>query len=299
VRYDRESLKTLLKEATELQATDVHLKVPGRPSFRVGRDLVPTTHDRLYPQDIYRAAHSLMELAQTDLHLAAVKEAEFGLGLEGVGRFRVQLYRQRGSFAIVIHRIEVEVPTTDTLGVPAPYADPQSSFGLFLISGTRRRELLAAVVDARNRADGGHLVVIEDQLQYLHTDARSAISQREVGIDTASFEEALRTASRQDPDWIVLGDVPDRETAETVLRAAEEGNSLVVACLPSFTADRAVEWFIGRFGADREAEVRQRLAEVLAGSVCLGDAPSRLYVDGGVRQCIRLGSPLPCAAAEG
>ena len=299
MRYDRESLKKLLREATDLQATDVHLKVPGRPSIRVGRELVPTTHDRLYPQDIYRAAHSLMELAQTDLHLAAVKEAEFGLGLEGVGRFRVQLYRQRGSFAIVIHRIEVEVPTAASLGVPDGYAEPQGDIGLFLVSGTRRRELLAAVVDARNRAEGGHLVVIEDQIQYLHTDAKAAISQREVGIDTASFEEALRTAGRQDPDWVVLGDVPDRETAETVLRAAEEGHSLVVASVPSFSADRAVEWFIGRFGADRESEVRYRVAEVLAGSVCLGDAPTRMYVDAGVRQCIRLGSPLPAVAVDG
>jgi len=299
MRVDRDFVKNLLRQACSAGATDVHLKVPGRPSFRIEDELVPTAFDRLLPQDTFRAAHSLMELAQVDMPLARVHETEFALGLTGIGRFRVHLFRQRGSFGVVIHRIQVEVPTLETLGVAPGFADFHRTSGLVLVGGGRRQELLAGLADARNASGPGHLIVIEDRLEFLHKDNRASISQREVGIDTESYLTGLRSATYLDADWIALGEVPDHCVAEAALRVAESGRCLVLAGVPAGDPSRAVEWFVTRFSDSREPEVRQRVAEVLAGAVTLNTTgPERLVVDRAIRQSVRQGAPLPSRLAS-
>lgn len=299
MRVDRDFIKNLLRQACNAGATDVHLKVPGRPCFRIGEELVPTAFDRLLPQDTFRAAHSLMELAQVDMPLARVHETEFALGLTGIGRFRVHLFRQRGSFGVVVHRIQVEVPTLEHLDVPPSVADFARHEGMVLVTGGRRKDLLAGLTDARNNQGPGHLIVIEDRLEYLHKDNRASISQREVGIDTESFLSGLRSATYLDADWIALGEIPDQGVAEAALRAAEEGTCLVVVSVPSAGPARAVDWFVTRFGADRESEIRHRVADVLVGAVSLGaGGVMTLEIDKAIRQSVRQGAPLPTRLAS-
>ncbi len=298
MRVDRDFIKTLLRQACNAEATDVHLKVPNRPCFRIGAELVPTAFDRLLPQDTFRAAHSLMELAQVDMPLARVHEVEFALGLTGIGRFRVHIFRQRGSFGLVVHRIQVEVPTLESLEVSPSVADFAGEVGLVLVAGARRKELLAGLTDERNSRGPGHLLVIEDRLEYLHKDSRASISQREVGIDTESFLSGLRSATYLDADWIALGEVPDRDVAEAALRVAEGGSCLVLLSVPSAGPARAVDWFVTRFGAERESEVRHRVADVLVGAVSLGPrGVSILEIDKAILQSVRQGAPLPTRLA--
>ncbi len=293
MRIDRESIIRLLREARDAGATDVHLKVPGRPALRVGGDLVPTSHAKLLPDDTHRAAGVLMGLAGVEIPLARSREAEFAFGIGGIGRFRVHLFKQRGSIGILIHRMAVEVPRLEELHAPPEWAGLAGLPGLTLCSGPRRRELLAALVNSYNHGRRGHVILLEEMMEYLHTDHSASISQREVGIDTDDWASGLRSALRQDPDLVVLGDVVDLTVAELALRAAEGGTSVLVG-IPTPDPSRAVPWFATLFGTHRESEVAQRVAEVLVGAVALTRHGAMvLELDEAVRGAIRMGSPLP------
>ena len=293
MRIDRDSIIRLLREARDAGATDVHLKVPGRPCLRVGRDLVPTSHPKLLPDDTHRAAGVLMSLAGVEIPLARSREAEFAFGIGGVGRFRVHIFRQRGSIGILVHRMAGTVPHLDDLGAPSTWLDLIGAPGLVLCSGALRRDLLAAMVHGYNHSRRGHVVVIEEMMEYLHSDQTASISQREVGIDTDDWVSGLRSAVRQDPDVVVLGDLPDMGVAELALRASESGQT-ILAGVPAPDPSRAVPWFCSLFGRHREGELSSRLAEVLLGAVALTRrGPLVLELDEAVRGAIRLGSPLP------
>jgi twitching motility protein PilT len=293
MRIDRESITRLLREARDAGATDVHLKVPGRPSLRVGGELVPTSHPKLLPDDTHRAAGVLMGLAGVEIPLARSREAEFAFGIGGVGRFRVHLFRQRGSIGILIHRMAVEVPRLAEIQAPPGWSSLSGVSGLTLCSGSRRRELLAAMVNSYNCSRRGHVILLEEMQEYLHTDNSASISQREVGIDTDDWASGLRSALRQDPDMVVLGDMIDVEVAELALRAAEGGTAVMVG-IPTADPARAVPWFATLFGHQRETEIARRVAEVLVGAVGLTrSGPMVLELDDAVRGAIRMGSPLP------
>ncbi len=293
VRIDRDSITRLLREARDAGATDVHLKVPGRPYLRVGRDLISTSHPKLLPDDTHRAAGVLMSLAGVEIPLARSREAEFAFGIGGVGRFRVHIFRQRGSIGILIHRMAGEVPHLEELGAPPEWLKLVGRPGLLLCSGSRRRDLLAAMVHGYNHGQRGHVILIEEMMEYLHRDNTASISQREVGIDTDDYETGLHSAVRLDPDLVVLGDLPDIGVAELTVRAAESGLA-VIAGVPAPDPARAVPWFCSLFGHHRESELSSRLAEVLVGAVALSDqGPTVLELDDAVRGAIRLGSPLP------
>ena len=292
MRYDRDVMLRLLKQARDCDATDLHLKVPARPSLRVEGELVAVAGDKLSPTDTKAAVQSLMDLAGVEFPLARCQEHEFAFGVRGIGRFRVSLFRQRGSLGVVVHRMATEVPTLQALGVPAEYGELPHRPGLTLLSGTRRRELLGGLVDALNTSEGSHLVVLEDSLEFLHSDRRAAISQREVGIDTASWCVGIRTAMRHDPDLIAVGDVPDPETAACVLGAVESGHR-VVASVPSRGPEEAIGWLVRLFGSEREAEASARVAEALELSMTLGEDFSCVEMSDQVRECIRVGAPMP------
>ncbi len=293
MRIDRESIVRLLREARDAGATDVHLKVPGRPSLRVGGELVPTSHPKLLPDDTHRAAGVLMGLAGVEIPLARSREVEFAFGIGGVGRFRVHIFKQRGSIGILIHRMAVEVPRLEAIEAPMEWASLPGVAGLTLCAGARRRELIAALVNSYNHGRRGHVILIEEMMEYLHTDHSASISQREIGIDTDDWASGLRSALRQDPDVVVLGDLPDLQVAELVLRAAEGGKSVIVG-VPTPDPARAVPWFTTLFGRHRETEVAQRVADVLVGTVALTSRGAMiLELDEAVRGAIRMGSPLP------
>ncbi len=297
MRIDRESLIRLLREACEADATDVHLKVPGRPALRVDGELVPTSHPKLLPDDTHRAAGVLLGLAGVDAPLGKGGETEFAFGVAGVGRFRVHIYKQRGSIGILIHRMAVQVPQLAELRAPEEWGTLVGQPGLILCSGSRRRDLLASLVHAYNQDRRGHVILLEAMMEYLHADRSAAISQREVGIDTDDWASGLRSALRQDPDVVVVGDIADRAVAELVLRAAEAGTS-VLAGVPTAEPTRSARWFMHLFGGQREAEISQRVSEVLLGSLCLsrsgatGMAP-RDIVGGAPQEGSTRPSPLP------
>jgi Tfp pilus assembly pilus retraction ATPase PilT len=274
MRFDRDAMARLLKQARDAGATSIHLKVPGRVSLKVNGLLVPVANDRLLPVDTRKAVQSLMGLGNTEFPLATLTEQEFGVGLSGVGRFRVCAYKQRGSLSVVIHRLATEVEGLESLGLTASWG--AIGAGLTLVGGRRRSDLCAAVVNHQNAKTGGHIVLLEDAVHVLHADRKASISQREIGIDTESWQSGLRSALRQAADIIVLSEVTSPEVASMALTAAERGVKVVV-CVPGRSPSSCVDAFVRMFGEARALEAHQRVAEVLSEAMCLGsEGGSRL-----------------------
>jgi twitching motility protein PilT len=263
VRYDRPHLERLLRQLGDAEASDLLLKVPGRPALRIDGEMVRLAEAPLRPVDTKNAAMSLMGLADMELTLMNLQEQELAFGLPGVGRFRALIYRQRGSLGISIHRLAVRSPSLSDLG--ATPAQVKQLDGLSFVCGPRQQGLMAAIVDHWNQDVGGHLVVLEDQIEYLHRDARAAVSHREVGTDTKDWTSGLRSALRHHADFVMLGSVPDQAAAERILQGAEQGRRILV-CVPSQSAKGALSSFIRLFPVEREREVRARVLQVLGRS---------------------------------
>lgn len=264
----RAGVLSLLEDCVKASGTDIHLKAPGRPQFRVRDRLVPTVHDCLDAEDMLKIAMTLTELAREEIPLARLTETRFSFGLEGLGRFRVQAVKQRGSWGIVVHALASDAPSLGQVGLDGAAGEAMDgNGGLVLVGGGRARSaVIAALVRQYNQEVPGHLVSIEDPMEYLHRDARAAITQREVGSDVPSVAEGLRTAARLDPDAVAAGDVPDADSAEQLLRLAEEG-LLVVAGIAAYDGFEGVRAFIRRFPTVREDEVTTRVAGVLKAHV--------------------------------
>jgi twitching motility protein PilT len=295
MRLDRDGMLALLRQARDTGSTDLHLKVPGRPAMRVDGSLVPVAGERLNPADTRKAVQALMALASLEFPLSQLMEREFAFGVRGVGRFRACVFRQRGSLSVVVHRMATEVPSLARLGLPEELGELS---GMTLVAGNRRRELLAALVDHQNGHLAGHIVLLEDSLEYLHRDRRASISQREVGIDTESWATGIRSGLRQDPDLLVLGELPDERTAAAALAAAEAGHTLLAA-VPGSGPAEAIAWVQRLFGPEREVEISARLGEVLTQVLSMdAEGPRRLRMSEDVRDCVRVGAPLPGPAVE-
>ena len=229
--YDHQRILSLLGDSLKADATDILMKVPGRPMFRSAGRLIPTPYPELTPSDTLRAAQELLGLGMKEAPLARIRELEFSFGVPRMGRFRVHLYRQRGSIAIAVHRMALSPPSLQDMGAPEMVSRlAWSRPGLVLVTGRRGRlALLAALTDAYNRGYPGHLVSIEDPMEYLHRDVRASISQRELSVDTDSYPSGLRAARREDPDAVVVHDLPDAESAELAMRLAESGCKVVAS----------------------------------------------------------------------
>ena len=214
----------LLQKAVAAGASDVHLKVGQPPGARVGGSLVFFRVDKLRPVDTEAAALHVLRRRRVTLELDALREFDTGYEVPGVGRFRVNIYRQRGSLAIVMRIISPRVPKLDELGTPeACKVLASKDRGLVLCvgaAGNGKSTTLAAMIDHINHTSHRHVVTIEDPIEYLHEDDLCSISQREIGPDTQSFASALRAALRQDPDVIQVGEIRDSETMDIALKAA-------------------------------------------------------------------------------
>jgi twitching motility protein PilT len=212
--------------------------------------------------------------------------------VDGVGRFRAQVARQRGSFELVVHRISLTAPVLADYPGLAPVSEALAGPpGLYLVGGGRhRRAVIAAVVGAFNVNCWGRLVSLEDPVEWLHRDERATVSQREVGTDVASFAEGLSAAMRQDVDAVAVSDVPTCEDADALLRASEEGLH-VFAGLPLADPDDAVLALAGRFPAGREREVSARIASVLRGVAVVDHRGGVTWcaIDAGRRAALRAG----------
>ena len=256
----------LLRGATACGASDLHIKAGSFPVMRVDGELKPITNaPRLTQDDTLDMAFSMMSNRQKQ-RFKEVSEVDIAYGLSGVGRFRANVFQQRGTVSMVLRVIPDKVRTVSDLGLP-PVAEQIATEqrGLILVTGATgsgKSSTLAALIDYINSTRGGHIVTIEDPIEFLHRDKKSFISQREVDVDTRSFAEALRGALRQDPDVILVGEMRDHETIETALTAAETGH-LVLSTLHTLDATETVTRIVSSFPPHQQKSVRLQLAGIL------------------------------------
>jgi twitching motility protein PilT len=265
------SLNDLLIYMSKQQASDLHLKPMRPPLLRIRGKLVAVKSDPLKPADLERLLMPLLSRVQKE-KFDAVQSVDFGYGVPGVARFRANLYMQRGTVGAVFRRIPIVVQSIDALELPDAIRDlTQIPDGLVLVTGptgSGKSTTLAAMIAYIGESEPLHVVTIEDPIEFLFIDKIAAISQREVGTDTPNFREALRNAMRQDPDVIMVGEMRDTETVETVLTAAETGH-LVFSTLHTNNAAQTIDRIIDTFPADQHKQVRSQLALVLRGIISL------------------------------
>jgi len=259
-------INDLLRIAVEAGASDLHLKVGSYPMVRVRGALVPATEaKRLDHEDTVSMAAAVMSTQQRQKFKDSL-EIDLAYSVPGLGRFRCNVFQQRGTIGLVLRVIPVGVRTIDDLGLPQVLKSIASEErGLVLVTGTTgsgKSTTLAAMVDHVNSTRCAHIVTVEDPIEFLHKDNRSIVNQREVTVDTRSFAHALRSALRQDPDVILVGEMRDFETIETALLAAETGH-LVLSTLHTLDATETINRIITVFPPHQQKQVRLQLASVL------------------------------------
>jgi twitching motility protein PilT len=256
----------LLRIATSHNASDLHLKAGSFPYMRVGGELRPVVDAKpLTQEDTLDMAFSMMSNRQKQ-RFKEVSEVDIAYGVSGVGRFRANIFQQRGTVSIVLRVIPDSTRSTSSLGLP-PVIDKiaEEQRGLILVTGATgsgKSTTLAAMIDRINATRSGHIVTIEDPIEFLHKDKRSFVTQREVDVDTRSFAEALRGALRQDPDVILVGEMRDLETIETALTAAETGH-LVLSTLHTLDATETITRVVSSFPSHQQKSIRLQLAGIL------------------------------------
>jgi twitching motility protein PilT len=262
----------LLKVATHHAASDLHLKVGAFPMMRIGGELHPVDDaPRLKPEDTLDMAFAMMSNRQKQ-RFKEVSEVDIGYGVPGLGRFRANIFQQRGTVSVVLRVIPDQQRSAGELGLP-PVIEKivNERRGLILVTGSTgsgKSTTLAAMIDRINAIRSGHIVTIEDPIEFLHRDKLSFVSQREVDVDTRSFAEALRGALRQDPDVILVGEMRDHETIETALTAAETGH-LVLSTLHTLDATETITRVVSSFPAHQQKSVRIQLAGILKGVISM------------------------------
>jgi twitching motility protein PilT len=263
----------ILTQAHARGASDVLLSVNAAPGFRIHGELIQEG-EPLTPQATEEMARFLMTEEQWR-HFSDLGEIDFSYSVPGVSRYRVNVYRQRGSCSIAARIVPNRVPSLDELGLPDVVRTfAERPHGLVLVTGptgSGKSTTLAAIIDHINRTQRKHVITLEDPIEYLHRHRLSIIDQREIGADTKSFANALRSALRQDPDVILVGEMRDLETVSTALSAAETGH-LVLATLHTPDAVQTVERIIDVFPPSQQSQIRLRLSMVLQGVIA-----QRLY----------------------
>ena len=265
-------ISELLKTAIAQGASDLHIKVGSPPIIRVNGELMPMTAEKkLLQEDTLKIAFSVMSPGQREI-FKKKNDLDLAYSIPGLGRFRCNVFIQRGAVGIVFRVIPVRIPTIEELNLPDVLRkiaiEPR---GLILVTGTTgsgKSTTLASMIDYINTNRTSNVVTIEDPIEFLHRDKRSIINQREVGTDTESFAKALRAALRQDPDVILVGEMRDFETIQTCLTAAETGH-LVLSTLHTIDATETVNRIISVFPPYQHKQVRMQLSSVLKGIVSL------------------------------
>ena len=277
------NLREALEELVRRGGSDLHLKVGRPPVIRVNGDLHDTSLSVLRPEDIKRCAEQTLSPKQRE-SFAERKEIDFAIGVQGLGRFRTNIFQQRGTLGMAFRAIPVDVPALESLELPAVLGElsllPRGLVLVTGITGSGKSTTLAAMLRRLNEQRAVNIVTIEDPIEFLHRDLKSMISQREVGADTLSFHDALRHVLRQDPDVIMLGEIRDRPSMETVLKAADTGH-MVLSTLHTTDAAQTINRIISFFPPHQHAEIRQVLANALKAIISLrliprADRPGRV-----------------------
>ena len=260
------SIDDLLRRAVENRASDLHLKVGNHPYLRVDGILNGLTDvPRITPEEMLSMAFSMMTNRQKQ-KFKETAELDMAYGVAGLGRFRVNVFQQRGNVGMVLRVIPTKIRTIEELELPRVLSQIcEEQRGLILTTGTTgsgKSTTLAAMIDRINSLRAEHIITIEDPIEYLHRDKKGFINQREVEVDTSSFSTALRAALRQDPDVVLVGEMRDLETISTALLAAETGH-LVLSTLHTLDATETIQRIIAVFPPPEQKQIRLQLAGTL------------------------------------
>ncbi len=266
-----QGIERLFAMMGKLDASDLHLKAGAPPIFRVKGKVRPLDAAALTPDEVRELIYSVLTTQQKK-RFEATGDLDFAYSLKGVGRFRVSVFRQRGSVSVAARRVQTRIPTFEELHLEAGVMRRIAALrqGLVIIAGptgTGKSTTLAAVIEHINQTRRCHIITIEDPIEYLFTDKRAFINQREVGIDVPSFRSALKHVVRQDPDVILIGEMRDAESVQTGLTAAETGH-LVFGTIHASSAAQTVERIIDLFPPEREHQIRAGLRFNLRAVVC-------------------------------
>lgn len=296
------NIMEILKKARDNKGSDVHITVGVAPIIRINGALMAASKEILTKKDTEEFVRGILEQKQFDT-LEKVGEVDCSFEADGVGRFRVNAFKQRGCYAVVMRLISEIIPSLEELGMPDVfYTLANKRRGLILVTGptgSGKSTTLAAMIDYINKNKNEHIVTIEDPIEYVHKHHRSIVNQREVGYDTNNFAAALRASLREDPDIILVGEMRDLETISTAITAAETGH-LVLSTLHTIGADKTVDRIIDVFPPGQQQHIRTQLAMVLEGVVSQqllprSDTRGRIAVhevmlaNGAIRNLIREG----------
>lgn len=267
---EESALHALLEKGQQYAASDILLKVGQPPAFRVGGSLHYLQGEKLKPPQTRDLGRLVLASSPYKGTIEELHQYDTAYSVPGVGRYRVNVYRQRGTIALALRAIPLQIPTFEELHIPPvlrKFAELER--GMVLVcgaAGNGKSSTLAAMIGHLNHARRSHVITIEDPIEFVHSDGTSLISQREVGIDTSDFATALRAALRQSPDAILVGEIRDEETMDIGLKAAETGH-LLLSTLHTPDVSRTIGRILALIGNRDPQETRERLAENLKGIV--------------------------------
>ena len=298
------TINELLTKARKLGASDIHVSVGIPVKCRVNGELVNLTEEKILPADSKTLVEQMIPGRLVE-RFNKEGEVDFSYAIKGVGRFRVNIFKQRGTMAFVIRLVNTVIPSPETLGLPQSVLDlVLKKRGLILVTGptgSGKSTTLASLINIINQTQNKHIITLEDPIEYLHTHAGSIVNQREVGIDTQSYAGALRAALREDPDIILVGEMRDLDTIATAVTAAETGH-LVLSTLHTIGAVPTIERIIDVFPTHQQAQIRLQLATLLEAIISQQLLPTAdkkgrvaafeiMYANSAVRNLIREAKP--------
>ena len=259
------SVEDVLAKAKAAGASDVHITVGVPPKMRVNGDLITMDYERMLPPDTHKVVEDIM----SDFQLQNFEERgeyDMSFSIPNIGRYRVNAYKQRGSVAVALRLVGTEIPAPESLGVPPSVVDlSQRKRGLVLVTGptgSGKSTTLAAIIDKINNTRDAHIITLEDPIEYLHSHKLSMVNQREIGLDTQSYANALRAALPEDPDVILVGEMRDFDTISVAITAAETGH-LVLSTLHTIGAASTVDRVIDVFPPHQQQQIRVQLSNVI------------------------------------
>jgi twitching motility protein PilT len=259
-------MEKIIKAAVDRGASDLHIKAGDVFRARIDGKLVPLTKQRLTPEQTKAIALRLIPSEDDRARIDRIRDYDCSWGMPGIGRFRVNILRQRSSFMIVMRVIPFDVPTFDSLKLPAVLAQVATAErGMILVTGVTgsgKSSTMAAIINHINQSQHRHILTLENPIEFLHRDINCSVTQREIGTDTDDFRMGLRAALRQDPDVILIGEMRDAETIDTAMKAAETGH-LLVSTLHTPDAVTTVSRIISMFPPEEQEIARLRLSEAL------------------------------------
>lgn len=305
--FKKEHLASLIKVAMDNKASDIHIRTEETPALRIKGELYPVKSNRQFSlSDIEDIAHIIGAIKKNDDDLSTIHEVDGAYEIEGLCRLRYNVFRFADRYGIIFRIINTQIPTIAELNLSSSLYDIcDYKRGLILVTGATgsgKTTTLASMINHINENKQTHIVTIEDPIEYLHFQKKSRISQREIGKDTDDFKTALRSALRQDPDIILIGELRDQETISTALKAAETGH-LVIGTVHTTNVISTINRIISMFPSEEQNEVRKRVSESLKAVVCQRMLKARndkgivvaqeiCQSNPGIRECILGDEPL-------